>query len=58
MKFQLAINMGRLTPDLDMTDVERHTLEMVQMDRRRRVRDSVGGPHVPDSARCRVGGWL
>ena len=31
MKFQLAINMGRLTPDLDMTDVERHTLEMVQM---------------------------
>ena len=33
MKFQLAINMERLTPDLDMTDtdVERHTLEMVQM---------------------------
>jgi hypothetical protein len=43
MKFQLAINMGRLTPDLDMTDVERHTLEMVQMARRRRVRDCVGG---------------
>ena len=56
MKFQLTINMGRLTPDLDMTDVERHTLEMVQMARRRRVRDCVGGPHVPDSAR--VGGWL
>ena len=31
MKFQLAINMERLTPDLDMTGVERHTLEMVQM---------------------------
>ena len=31
MKFQFAINMERLTPDLDMTDVERHTLEMVQM---------------------------
>ena len=31
MKFQLAINTARLTPDLDMTDVERHTLEMVQM---------------------------
>ena len=31
MKFQLAINMERLTPDLDMADVERHTLEMVQM---------------------------
>ena len=33
MKFQLAITMERLTPDLDMTDtdVERHTLEMVQM---------------------------
>ena len=31
MKFQLAINMERLTQDLDMTDtdVERHTLEMV-----------------------------
>ena len=31
MKFQLAINMERLAPDLDMADVERHTLEMVQM---------------------------
>ena len=31
MKFQLAINMERLAPDLDMRDVERHTLEMVQM---------------------------
>ena len=31
MKFQLAINMERLTPDLNMADVERHTLEMVQM---------------------------
>ena len=31
MKFQLAINMERLTPDVDMTDVEPHTLEMVQM---------------------------
>ncbi len=31
MKFQLAINMERITPDLDMVDVERHTLEMVQM---------------------------
>lgn len=31
MKFQLAINMERITPDLDMVDVEKHTLEMVQM---------------------------
>jgi alkanesulfonate monooxygenase SsuD/methylene tetrahydromethanopterin reductase-like flavin-dependent oxidoreductase (luciferase family) len=31
MKFQLAINMERVTPDLDMGDVARHTLEMVQM---------------------------
>jgi len=31
MRFQLAINMERMTPDLDMKDVERHTLEMVQM---------------------------
>jgi len=31
MKFHLAINMERMTPDVDMTDVERHTLEMVQM---------------------------
>ena len=31
MKFQLAINMERITPELDMRDVERHTLEMVQM---------------------------
>ena len=31
MKFQLAINMERIAPDLDMRDVERHTLEMVKM---------------------------
>ena len=31
MKFQLAINMERVAPDVDMQDVERHTLEMVQM---------------------------
>ena len=31
MKFQLAINMERITPDLNMGDVARHTLEMVQM---------------------------
>ena len=31
MKFQLAINMERITPDLDMNEVARHTLEMVQM---------------------------
>ena len=31
MKFQLAINMERTTPDTNMRDVERHTLEMVQM---------------------------
>lgn len=31
MKFHLAINMERITPDLDMVDVARHTLEMVQM---------------------------
>ena len=29
MKFQLAINMERITPDTDMADVERHTLETV-----------------------------
>jgi len=31
MKFQLAINMERMTPDEDMREVARHTLEMVQM---------------------------
>lgn len=32
MKFQLAINMERLVPDeLDMVEVQKHTLEMVQM---------------------------
>lgn len=33
MKFQLAVNMERMGPDqgLDMVDVEKHTLEMVQM---------------------------
>ena len=31
MKFQLAINMERNSPDIDMREVERHTLEMVQM---------------------------
>jgi alkanesulfonate monooxygenase SsuD/methylene tetrahydromethanopterin reductase-like flavin-dependent oxidoreductase (luciferase family) len=31
MKFQLAINMERMAPDIDMREVERHTLEMVQM---------------------------
>jgi len=31
MKFQLAINMERTTPEINMRDVERHTLEMVQM---------------------------
>ena len=31
MKFQIAINMERITPDIDMRAVERHTLEMVQM---------------------------
>ena len=31
MKFQLAINMERVAADVDMRDVERHTLEMVQM---------------------------
>jgi alkanesulfonate monooxygenase SsuD/methylene tetrahydromethanopterin reductase-like flavin-dependent oxidoreductase (luciferase family) len=31
MKFQLVINMERLTPQTDMREVERHTLEMVQM---------------------------
>ena len=31
MKFQLAINMERMTPHQDMGDVERHTLDMVQM---------------------------
>ena len=31
MKFQLAINMERMAPDIDMRDVEKHTLDMVQM---------------------------
>lgn len=31
MKFQLAINMERITPDIDMRAIERHTIEMVQM---------------------------
>ena len=31
MQFQLAINMERVSAELDMRDVERHTLEMVQM---------------------------
>ncbi len=31
MKFQLAINMERVTPGIGMRDVARHTLEMVQM---------------------------
>ena len=31
MKFHLAINMERMTPTIDMREVERHTLEMVQM---------------------------
>ena len=31
MKFQLAINLERIDGSLDMRDVARHTLEMVQM---------------------------
>ena len=31
MKFQLAINMERISQSINMRDVERHTLEMVQM---------------------------
>ena len=31
MKFQLVMNMERLSPDIDMRDVERHALEMVQL---------------------------
>jgi len=31
MKFSLAVNMERMSPDLDMRDVARHTLEMVQL---------------------------
>ncbi len=31
MKFQLAINMERIAPDIDMPAVAKHTLEMVQM---------------------------
>ena len=31
MKFQLVINMERSSPSVDMRDLERHTLEMVQM---------------------------
>ena len=31
MKFQLAINLERMAPDLEMSEVARHTLEMVQM---------------------------
>ena len=52
MKFHLAINMERIDTSLDMRDVERHTLEMVQMADR-------GGFHIawaaehPDAARRR-----
>ena len=31
MKFQLAINLERMDDSIDMRDVARHTLEMVQM---------------------------
>jgi alkanesulfonate monooxygenase SsuD/methylene tetrahydromethanopterin reductase-like flavin-dependent oxidoreductase (luciferase family) len=31
MKFSLAINMERMSPEIDMRDVARHTLEMVQL---------------------------
>ena len=31
MKFQLAINLERMDAGIDMRDVARHTLEMVQM---------------------------
>lgn len=31
MKFQLVINMERLTPEEDVREIERHVLEMVQM---------------------------
>ena len=31
MKFQLAINLERMDDGMDMKDVARHTLEMVQM---------------------------
>ena len=31
MKFHLAINMERLAPNIDMREVERHTLDMVRM---------------------------
>ena len=31
MKFQLAINLERMSPDTDMKDVRDHTLEMVKM---------------------------
>ena len=31
MRFNLVINLERLTPDIDMRDVARHTTEMVQM---------------------------
>jgi len=31
MKFQLVINMERMSAEADMKDVAQHTLEMVQM---------------------------
>ena len=31
MKFQLAINLERMDDSMNMQDVARHTLEMVQM---------------------------
>ena len=31
MKFQLVINMERMSLDVDMCSVKKHTLEMVQM---------------------------
>ena len=43
MKFQLVINMERMTPDEDMQAVERHVLEMVQMADAGRLRIRMGG---------------
>ena len=43
MNFQLVINMERMSLDVDMCSVKKHTLEMVQMADAGGVRDRLGG---------------
>jgi flavin-dependent trigonelline monooxygenase, oxygenase component len=45
MKFVLAINMERIAPDVDMEDVARHTLEMVEMAEEGVIKIAWAGEH-------------